>query len=173
LNIPDMSADTGTTKSRGFSMLEMMAAVTVIAILGALALPSYLDRIARKQIEAAWPLTDVAKKPIEAFWAAKHIFPADNEAAGLPAADKIASNEVSAISVQDGAINITFGNRASGLIAGKVLTLRPAVMEDAPVVPVAWVCAKAEPPQKMTVRGIDKSNLPAVVLPIECRKLKP
>ena len=70
--------------ARGFSMLEMMAVVAVIAILGALALPSYLGRIVRQQIEASYPLADVAKKNIGAAWVATHTLPADNAAAGLP-----------------------------------------------------------------------------------------
>ena len=67
-------------------------------------------------------------------------FPADNAAAALPPPEKIVSNLVSAVALENGAIHITFGNRANGAIRGKVLTLRPAVVEDAPVVPVAWVC---------------------------------
>ena len=43
---------------------------------------------------------------------------------------------------------------------GKVLTLRPAVVEEAPVVPVAWVCGSAEAPDKMTVKGKNETNIP-------------
>jgi hypothetical protein len=39
-----------------------------------------------------------------------------------------------------GAIDITFGNKANGNLKGKILTLRPAVVDDAPVVPITWVC---------------------------------
>jgi type IV pilus assembly protein PilA len=95
--------------------------------------------------------------------------PADNEAAGLPAPDKIVSNYVSSVSVQGGAIHIVFGNRASSVLKGKVLSLRPAVVEDARVVPVTWVCGNAAAPDKMTVKGTNKTDLPNLLLPVKCR----
>lgn len=159
-------------RGRGFTMLEMMAVVAVIAILATLAIPSYLDRIVRDQIKAALPLADVAKQPIAASWSSDGTFPADNAAAGLPPADKIVANYVSSVSVEDGAIHMTFGNRANKTIAGKILSLRPAVVEDAPMVPVAWICGSAEAPEKMTVKGRNLTDVPATLLPVDCRALK-
>ena len=156
-------------RNRGFTMVEMMVVVAVIAILALMALPSYQDKFVRDQIVEAMPLADIAKAPVALSWAALHAFPADNAAAGLPVADKIVSNYVSSVSIQAGAINVTFGNRANNLIKGKILTLRPAVVEDAPIVPVAWVCGNAAGPGKMTVKGENKTNIPANFLPVNCR----
>jgi len=50
-----------------------------------------------------------------------------------------------------------------------VLTLRPAVVEDAPIVPVTWVCGHAAPPGKMTVKGENKTDIPITYLPFRCR----
>lgn len=157
--------------TKGFTMVEMMAVVAVITILALMAIPSYLDRIVRAQIEASLPLADIAKKPIAAAWAAVQDFPDDNAAALLPAPDKIVNNYVSSLTVQNGAIHLTFGNRANQSIQGKILTLRPAVVEDAPVVPVAWVCGYADVPQKMTVKGGDRTDIPETFLPLDCRRL--
>ena len=159
-------------RGQGFTMLELMAVVAVIAILATLAIPSYLDRIVRDQIKAALPLADVAKQPIAASWSRDGTFPADNAAAGLPPAEKIVANYVSSVSVVDGAIHMTFGNRANKAIAGKILSLRPAVVEDAPMVPVAWICGSAEAPEKMTVSGRNLTDVPATLLPVDCRALK-
>jgi type IV pilus assembly protein PilA len=156
-------------KIRGFTLLEMMAVVAIIAVLAALALPSYLFKITREQIEAAIVLADLAKKPVAATWLATQSFPANNEAAGLPAAEKIVNNYVSAITIDNGAINILFGNRATGALKGKTLTLRPAIVEDAPVVPVTWVCATAPAPEKMTLKGTDNTSVTAERLPLSCR----
>lgn len=150
----------------------MMVVVAVIAILAALALPSYQFRIVRQQVEEAVQLADIAKKPVAASWAVKHTFPLDNAAAGLPTAEKIVNNYVRAVSVQDGAVNITFGNRATSVLSGKTLTLRPAVVEDAPVVPVTWVCGTAEAPGNMTIRGANQTSIAEAQLPLSCRMIK-
>ena len=152
--------------------MEMMAVLAVIAILATLAVPSYLDRIVRDQIKTALPLAEVAKLPISTSWSLAQTFPADNAAAGLPAADKIVANYVRSVDVRDGAIHVTFGNRANNAINGKILSLRPAVVEDAPVVPIAWVCGTAEVPGKMKAFGQNLTDIPDSLLPLECRAFK-
>ena len=149
--------------------MEMMVVVAIIAILALLMVPAYIDRIVRNQIGEALPLADIAKQPIEASWRLVHALPADNASIGLPAPEKVVSNYVSAVSVQGGAIHITFGNRAHNQIRGKVLTLRPAIVTDAPVVPIAWVCGYASVPGNMTAQGENRTNVPAGYLPAQCR----
>jgi type IV pilus assembly protein PilA len=75
--------------------------------------------------------------------------------------------------VRDRALHITFGNSAHALIAGKVLTLRPAGVEDAPIVPVTWVCGRAPPPAKMTLKGDDRTDVPQGLLPFNCHPPAP
>ncbi|HYS75439.1 MAG TPA: pilin [Burkholderiales bacterium] len=155
--------------TRGFTLLELMVVIGIVAILALMAIPTYQDKFIRDQIAEALPLADIAKPPVALSWAALQTLPADNAAAGLPIAEKIVNNYISSVSIQGGAINITFGNRANGVILGKVLTLRPAVVEDAPIVPVTWVCGYATAPEKMTVKGENKTNIPPGYLPIRCR----
>jgi type IV pilus assembly protein PilA len=153
----------------GFTMVELMVVIAIICILALIAAPSYMDQMIRKQIVDAVPLADIAKAPIAAAWAIQHALPRDNAGAGLPAADKIVNNFISSVTVQDGAIQIVFGNSVNSAIKGKVLSLRPAVVQDAPIVPVAWVCGDAPVPGKMTVVGENKTNIPAAYLPLNCR----
>lgn len=157
---------------KGFTLAEMMAVVVILAILASMAIPSYLDYIVRSQVESALPLTDLAKRAIATYWDGTKELPADNEAAALPVADKIVGNYVSAVGVDNGVINISFGNRANSVIAGKTLSLRPAVVEDAPMVPITWVCGFAEAPEKMTVQGNNATNVDPKYLPMSCRSLK-
>lgn len=153
----------------GFTLMEIAVVLAVIAILTVMAVPSMQDRMIREQIASAVPLADIAKAPIAQSWAAVQALPVDNAAAGLPPAEKIVNNYISAVSVHDGAIDITFGNSANGLIKGKILTLRPAVVADAPIVPVAWVCGDAGGPGQMTVKGDNRTDVPANYLPLNCR----
>lgn len=153
----------------GFTLIELMVAVGIVAILALMAIPSYQHKLVRDQVLETLPLADLAKTPIATAWTLTQTFPANNAQAGLPAADRIVSNLVSALSVQGGAIHITFGNRANGLIDGKMLTLRPAVVEGAPIVPVAWICGYAPVPGKMTAMGANRTDIPSAYLPYRCR----
>jgi len=153
----------------GFTLVEMMVVIGIVAILALMAIPTYQDKFIRDQVAEALPLADLAKPPVALSWAVLQTFPADNAAAGLPVAEKIVNNFIGSVAIQGGAINITFGNKANRAILGKVLSLRPAVVEDAPIVPVTWVCGYATAPEKMTVKGENKTHVPPGYLPIRCR----
>jgi type IV pilus assembly protein PilA len=156
---------------RGFTLIEIVVVIAVIAILALMAVPSMQDRIVREQVVEGVKLADIAKDAVAAAWRAEEEMPEDNEAAGLPEAEKIVGNHVSAVEVEDGAIHITFGNNANGVIDGQRLTLRPAVVEDAPIVPVAWVCAGAAVPERMTVQGRNRTTIENRFLPVNCRAM--
>lgn len=143
--------------------------VAVIAVLATLALPGIQSRLVRGQIVEAMKIADIAKAPIAVAWAATHALPATNDAAGLPSADRIVSNLVSSVAIEGGAIQVRFGNQASATLRGKTVTLRPAVVEDAPVVPPAWICANAPVPTPMTAHGVDRTDVPVGLLPLNCR----
>ncbi len=156
-------------RGAGFTLIELMVVIGIVAILSLMLIPGYQDKLIRDQIVEALPLADIVKSPVAAAWTLTQTFPPDNASVGLPAADKIVNNYISSIELKSGAIHITFGNRAIGTIRGKVLSLRPATVDDAPVVPVTWVCGYAGPPEKMTVKGDNRTSVPANFLPFICR----
>jgi len=153
----------------GFTLIEMLAVLAVIALLALLAIPNYTERFVRIQIFNALPLATIAEGPVAQRWQNAHSFPVDNNDAGLPLPEKIVSSAVAAVGIENGAIHITFGNSANRIIRGKVLTLRPAVIEDAPIVPVSWVCGSGPVPGMMTLHGVDRTTVPGNLLPVSCR----
>lgn len=157
------------SKLFGFSLIEMMVVVAILGILAMVAIPSSMSKIIREQITAAMPLADIAKAPIAAAWSISQVMLADNAEADLPNPDKVVSNFISALEIDNGAIHMTFGNKAHPQIKDKVLTLRPAVIEESKVVPVAWVCGHAKAPENMTVKGENRTNISSEFLPQLCR----
>lgn len=147
----------------------MMAVVAVIAILATLALPSMQGKLVSDQIVEGMKIAEIAKSPMAVAWAVTRTLPADNAEAGLPAADRIVGNLVGSVAVEGGAIQVTFGNRANATISGKILSLRAAVVEDAQVVPIAWICGNAPVPAGMTVHGANRTNIADGLLPLNCR----
>src|SRR5689334_18854798 len=124
------------TGRRGFSLIELMVVVGIAVILMLVTLPGLTDKAVREQVAEALPLAEIAKPAIEIAWRTSLPLPADNAAAGLPAADKIVNQRVQSVTVRNGAIDILFGARSHKELAGKVLTIRPAGVDDARIVPV-------------------------------------
>ncbi|HSB23262.1 MAG TPA: pilin [Burkholderiaceae bacterium] len=164
-----MSRPTQRPTASGFTLVELMVAVAVLAILAMLALPSVRAPMIRQQVVDSAALINVAKTAVASRWSALQKLPSDNADAGLPDADKLVGNYVSSVRVEAGAVHVVFGNQANGAIKGHTLSFRPAVVEGAPMVPVAWVCGAAPIPDKMTAKGTDRTDVEAKFLPLNCR----
>lgn len=153
----------------GFTLIEIVVALAVIAILATLALPSMQGPLVRQQVVDSAPLINVAKTAVAGRWAATMTLPLDNTEAALPPPDKLVGNYVASVTVEAGAIHVVFGNQVNGAIKGKTLSFRPAVVDGAPVVPVAWVCGYAATPEKMSAKGSNRTDADAKYLPVNCR----
>ncbi|MBL8510007.1 MAG: pilin [Betaproteobacteria bacterium] len=153
----------------GFTLLELMIVVAVIAILASISIPYFYGQIIRGQIVDSMSLAEVAKRAVSAVYTATGKLPENNEAASIPVSDKMVGNYVTRVEVIDGAITLTFGNNSHKQIAGKQLTLRPAIVADSPQVPIAWVCAARAVPNGMAAIGQDRTSIPVGWLPFNCR----
>ena len=156
-------------KQLGFTIIEMMVVVLIVAILALIAIPPQIERIVREEVKAAMPLADAAKDPIAETWKTTKSLPVNNAEALLPVPEKVVSNFISRLEVVDGAIHMTFGNKARTQLSGKVLSFRPAVIEESQAVPITWVCGHATAPAQMAVKGKNNTTVPDIYLPGICR----
>jgi type IV pilus assembly protein PilA len=153
----------------GFTWIELVLVLGIVAIIGAMAIPGLQDTALRKQVKEGLELASVAKTGVQTVWTTTGDMPKNNDEAGVPAKDKIVGTMVKEVEVDHGAIHITFGNNASKALAGMKVTVRPAVVKDEPKVPIAWLCHNVAVPDKMEVKGHNRTDIPAKWLPVECR----
>ena len=153
----------------GFTLVELMIVIAIIGIMATLALPSYQDRVIRTQVQESVAFVEFAREAVQTFYATTHRMPVDNAQAGLPAATQIIGNYITQVEIEQGAINVQFGNRSNSSIIGKWVTLRPGAVTAAKKVPISWLCGTAHPVDGLTYSGSNRTDLGAEILPIECR----
>lgn len=155
--------------SKGFTLIEIVVVLAVVAILLTLSIPNTSNRTTQIQIKESLNLLDKFKRQVADSYHTNGVFPADNAAAHLPEADKILGNYLSSLSLNQGAMHLTFGNKAHPLIADKQLSVRPVFVDASPNSPISWVCGYDDIPNGMQASGDNLSNIERTQIPLLCR----
>ena len=132
-------------KQQGFTLIELMIVVAIIAILAAIAIPAYRDYLIRTQVSEGASLTGGAKVAVDEYYANYGVAPTGNAAAGLDTNTTIKGDYVSQVTVgAGGAIEAKFGGtKVNAAIKNGTLTYTPTFNAGS----TSWVCTGSMDPK--------------------------
>lgn len=142
-------------RAAGFTLIELMIVVAIIAILAAIALPAYQDYTIRSQVSEGIVLASGARVAVWDFISNRGHLPGNNVSAGLPSSSSITGKFVTHVTVNNGLVAVTFGNRANAAITGANLLLSPTETDGGAL---NWTCKPAD------------SQLKPRFVPVMCRE---
>jgi type IV pilus assembly protein PilA len=114
------------TMQKGFTLIELMIVVAIIAILAAIAIPAYQDYTIRAQISDGLSLASGSKTAVAEYYQNRGAYPTNNTIAGVAAPTSIVGNFVSSTTITNGLITVAYSTpQANAKISSSTVLLSP------------------------------------------------
>lgn len=166
-------------QTQGFTLIEMLIVIAIIAIMSMLAIPSLIPDLTRKQVEESLAKIERYKPMIQANHQLRAALPGitenqlfpihNNDIAGMPKADEIIGNYIDKVTVKDGVITLHFSKNADKKLQGKLLSVQPTYVKGSYNQDLDWSCGYKKIPDGKTAAGHNETNIENKFLPAKCR----
>ena len=130
---------------KGFTLIELMIVVAIIAILAAIAIPAYQDYIVRSQVSEAATLASGAETAVAEYYQNKGTAPTSNALAGIANSGSIGGSYVASVGISGSGVIVAtmgsgsgsgFGAKASQKVSGATIQFSPTFSTGS----TAWAC---------------------------------
>ncbi len=127
-------------RQKGFTLIELMIIVAIIAILAAIAIPAYNDFTTRSKVSEGMSLASTAQLAIVEYFVLTGAWPENNLDAGLAEPDTITGEYVASVSVLENQVLVLFKDSAGTGLADHTIRLQANDARGS----IVWVCSSED-----------------------------